>query len=85
VLLAISEGITTGGFIHIIAPAIILLIVTVLWKQPLGSAVAIFIVFVGCTLYFKTYQETGTFLIISMPLALATILFLISTRIRDAI
>jgi hypothetical protein len=84
-LLAVGEGIAEGGYIHVVAPAIILLVVTVLWKQPLGSAVAIFIVFLGTTLYFKTYEEIGTFLIVSMPLAMATILFLVGVKVRDAI
>lgn len=81
-LIALGEGITEGGYSHLGPPLVILIVVTTFWNRPLLSALAVFIIFVGTTWYFKTYQETTVFLIISLPLAVSTLLFLFGSRIR---
>jgi hypothetical protein len=81
-LIALGEGITEGGFMHALPPLAILIVVTVLWNKPMWSAVAVFILFVVTTLFFNTYEQIGVFLIISLPLALASILFLIGNKVK---
>jgi hypothetical protein len=78
-LIALGEGITEGGFPHVFPPLIILLIVTTFWNRPIISALAVFI---ATTLYFKTYDEISVFLIISLPLAIACILFLLGNKLK---
>jgi hypothetical protein len=81
-LVAIGEGITEGNFIYVWPPLIILIVVSVLWKRPMISALAVFILFISTTWYFKTYEEVGIFLAVSFPLAVACILFLIGNRLK---
>jgi hypothetical protein len=82
-LLSIGEGLTAGGWIHAIQPVSILLVVTILWNNPLWSALATFVIFLASMWFFKTYEQAGVFLIVSVPLAIASILFLIGTKIRN--
>jgi hypothetical protein len=81
-LIALGEGITEGGYPHIFPPLFILIIVTTFWNRPIISALAVFIVFLATTLYFKTYDEISVFLIISLPLAIASILFLLGSKLK---
>ena len=82
-LFAIGEGITNEGFIHIIPPIIIVSVISIFWKKPVLSAVAVFIMFLISIWFFGSLERLGIFLIVSLPLAIASILFLIGSRVRE--
>jgi hypothetical protein len=85
ILLAIGEGISSGGWIHMVQPVIILLVVTILWNNPLLSAVALIVLFFSSVWFFKTYEQIGVFLIVSLPLAIAGILYSIGSKVKDSV
>lgn len=84
-LLAIGEGITSGGWVHAILPVVILMIVTILWHNPLWSALATFVLFLCSIWFFKTYEHMGIFLVVSLPLMIGCILFSIGSRVKNVI
>jgi len=59
-------------------PTIILaLIVIFTWKKPLTASIIFLVLGFGFTLIFRTYNNLLTFLLISLPLILISILFLL--------
>ena len=84
-LLAIGQGITQGGIVHLILPACILIVLTTLWKHPVWSAAALMALCIGSVIFFKTYELVPTFLTISFPLMMASALFLVGSKVKDII
>lgn len=65
---------------HLI-PSIVLLIILILsWKKPKIGGWTFIILGVAFTIYFNTYRQWQTFLLISLPLFLVGILFFLSTK-----
>ena len=79
-LFAFGEGITGEGFFHVFPPALIILILIFLWNKPIWSALATIVLFGVSVWFFHTYQELVSFLIISIPLFVASILFLLGSQ-----
>jgi hypothetical protein len=64
-------------FVNIMPTIIFIVILALTWKKPLGAAITFLILGFGFTLVFKTYSNWLIFLIISLPLILMGILFLL--------
>ena len=79
-LFAFGEGITSDGLQHIFSPIFIVLILIFLWDKFISSAVVTGVLFALSIWFFHTYNDLVAFLIISLPLLVACILFLLGTR-----
>lgn len=79
-LFAVGEGITGEGFVHVLPPVCIVLILIFLWDKPGWSAVATLVLFGVSIWFFKTYTALGVFLIVSLPLLVSAILFLFGMK-----
>lgn len=79
-LFAVGEGITGEGFVHVLPPVCIALILIFLWDKPGWSAVATTLLFGVSIWFFKTYTNPGIFLSISLPLLVSAILFLLGMK-----
>jgi hypothetical protein len=64
-------------FVNIMPTIIFIVILSLTWRKPLGAAITFLILGFGFTLVFKTYNNWLIFLIISLPLILMGILFLL--------
>lgn len=68
-----------GGFLIHLLPSLLLVLVLILtWKKPLPAGILFFIAGIGFTFLFRTYKEFLTFLIISLPLILIGVLYILS-------
>ncbi len=68
-----------GLFMHLI-PTFVLIGLTVLaWKKEKIGGIAFLILAVGFTVFFNTYRELITFLLISGPVFLVGILYLLNS------
>lgn len=79
-LFAVGEGITGEGFPHIVPPMCIVLILVFLWNKPIWSALSTMILFGVSIWFFGTYDDLVPFLIISLPLLVASVLFLFGSK-----
>jgi hypothetical protein len=68
---------TLPWFVHLMPTLILTLIVIFTWRKPLSAAIIFLILGFGFTLIFHTYTNWLIFLIISLPLILIGILFLL--------
>lgn len=67
-----------GGFlIHLIPSFVLLFVLGVSWKKPTAGGVLFILLSIIFTLYFGTYESLLNFLIISFPLAVIGLLFII--------
>ncbi|MBN1565678.1 MAG: hypothetical protein JXA10_17675 [Anaerolineae bacterium] len=65
------------GFVIHLIPALILLGCTVLaWRNPRAGGIAFLVLGVGFTWFFHTYEDVAAFIILSVPLFVAGVLFL---------
>ena len=64
-------------FVHLMPTIILALIVIFTWKRPLAASIIFLVLGFGFTLIFRTYSNLLTFLLISLPLILIGILFLL--------
>ncbi len=64
-------------FINLMPTTIFIVILSLTWKKPLSSAIIFLILGFGFTLIFKTYSNWLIFLLVSLPLILIGILFLL--------
>ena len=77
-IFAFDESVfTLPWFVHLMPTIILGLILIFTWKKPLTSAIIFLILGFGFTLIFKTYSNWLIFLLISLPLILIGILFLL--------
>lgn len=77
-LFAFDESlISLPWFVHIMPTILLTLILVLTWRKPLGAAITFLILGFGFTLIFKTYENWLQFLLISLPLILMGILFLL--------
>jgi len=72
-----------GGWIRVVLPVLILMIMAILWQNPLWSALAAFIL--SSIWFFKTYEQVGVFLVVSLPLLIGCILFSIGIRVKNVV
>jgi hypothetical protein len=79
-IFAFGEGITGDGLQHIFPPIFVVLILIFLWDKFISSAVVTVVLFALSIWFFHTYNGLVLFLIISLPLLVASILFLLGTR-----
>ena len=68
---------TLPWFVHLMPTLLLTLMVILTWRKPLAAAIIFLILGFGFTLIFKTYTNWLIFLIISLPLILIGILFLL--------
>jgi hypothetical protein len=65
-----------GGFIiHLIPSISILAITTISWKKSFIGILLFAILFVGFTLFFKTYNNSTRFIILSLPILIIALLY----------
>ena len=77
-LFAFDESvISLPWFVHLMPTIILALIVIFTWKKPLTASIIFLVLGFGFTLIFRTYNNLLTFLLISLPLILISILFLL--------
>ena len=72
-----GENAGTEGFIHIVQAIVILLLLFVLKGKPVLSFIVFIAAFVLSVWFFNSYSDIVLFSIISLPLAIASVLFLI--------
>jgi hypothetical protein len=68
---------TLPWFVHLMPTILLTLVVILTWRKPLAASIIFLILGFGFTLIFKTYENWIIFLIISLPLILVGILFLL--------
>lgn len=66
-----------GFLMHSIPSALVILVWLIARKKPLIGAIICVIVYVLFTIFFNTYREVITFLLISFPILLTGVLYLI--------
>lgn len=76
-LFAFREGITGDGLMHVFPPLLIVLVLVFLWNKFVWSAAATIVLFGVSVWFFETYNQLVPFLIISFPLFVASVLFLL--------
>jgi hypothetical protein len=74
--LSIGEQII-GFLIHSIPSALVILVWLIARKKPLIGAIICVIVYVLFTIFFNTYREVITFMLISFPILLTGVLYLV--------
>jgi hypothetical protein len=82
-LFSAGDRVNREDFIHILIPVAIVLILIVLVNRAFLSGLAIMVLFLFTIWYFKTWSETLLFLIVSAPLAVASILFFLGIKARE--
>ena len=82
-LFAVGEGIAEEGFGHLIIPAAIVLVLTVFVNKPLMSALSLLALFALSAWLMETYRSMVPFLIVSVPLAVASFLFFLGLKSRE--
>ncbi len=77
-IFAFDESVfTLPWFVHLMPTLILGLILIFTWRKPLTAAIIFLVLGFGFTLIFKTYSNWLIFLLISLPLILIGILFLL--------
>lgn len=66
-----------GFFIHLIPSFILVIALVISWKRPVAGGCILIFLSLLFTLYFKTYRFFSYFLLISFPLAVVGVLFII--------
>ncbi len=82
-LFSTGDRVNREDFVHILIPVAIVLILIVLVNRAFLSGLAIMVLFLFTIWYFKTWSETLLFLIVSAPLAVASILFFLGIKARE--
>ena len=68
----------TGFFIHLLPSFILMACLLIAWRHRILGGLIFLIVGMIFTVYFGTYQKASSFLMISVPLLLAGVLFILS-------
>lgn len=79
-LFAFGEGIFKQGYIHAIPAVAILALMIIFQHKPVLSFLVFFCVFLYSVWFFRTYDDVINFLVISAPLLVVSILFLVGKR-----
>ena len=69
-------------FMHLIPTFILIACLIVAWKKPLIGGIIFIALGLGFTLFFKTYKEFFSFLLITFPLLAIGTLFIIDQKMR---
>ena len=79
-LFAFEEGLLEGGYMHAL-PALFILAMMVIFKErPLINFMIFLLLSLFTVWFFKTYNNVINFLIISVPLGVAGILFFLGKK-----
>lgn len=77
----LSLGKKLLGFLYHLAPALsVLLFLAVAWRFRLVGGLGFLVLGMVFTIYFDTYRQTANFMMISLPLFVTGVLFMISHR-----
>lgn len=69
-----------GGFIiHQVPSVLLLLMLIVTWKHPFWTGIIFILLAIVFTVFFRTYDSFLSFLMISIPVFLAAVLFIIAS------
>lgn len=66
----------SGLVIHLLPALAVLLVLLVYWRSAFSSGIAFLIVGIAFTVFFKTYTNIYSFLLLSIPLAATALLFI---------
>jgi hypothetical protein len=66
-----------GFFVHLIPSFILVLTLLISWKRPLMGGSIFILLSIAFAFFFRTYRSVPTFLLITFPVALVGILFII--------
>lgn len=76
-LFALAQGVTERGLQHLVLSAIALVLMITFRNSIILSALAFAAMFAGSVWFFQTHLHPGAFLVVSLPVLVITILFLI--------
>ncbi len=71
-----------GFLIHLVPALSVLLFLAVAWKYRLAGGLGFLVLGMIFTVYFGTYRLTANFVMISLPLFLTGVLFMVSHRVE---
>ncbi|HEU5292447.1 MAG TPA: hypothetical protein VFU05_17490 [Cyclobacteriaceae bacterium] len=77
---ALGEHVAGEGFIHAASAILIFILLAVLKARPVLSSLIFLGFFIFSVWFFKTYHNFISFSIISLPLAIASVLFMMGKR-----
>jgi hypothetical protein len=63
-----------GFLIHLLPSVLLLLLLIFTWKKPKIASIIFFTCFIIATLFFHTYKNKNTFMLISFPILISSIL-----------
>jgi hypothetical protein len=70
-----------GGFlIHMIPSFVLVALLILAWHKPRYGGIAFLVLAVAFTMFFNTYREIITFLLLTVPLVLIGVLFLLQKK-----
>lgn len=82
-LYSAGDRVNKEDFIHILIPMAVVVVLIVLVNRAFLSGLSIMVLFLVTIWYFKTWTDTLLFLIVSAPLAVASILFFLGIKARE--
>ncbi|MCU0356734.1 MAG: hypothetical protein MUE95_04080 [Cyclobacteriaceae bacterium] len=82
-LFAAGRSISEDAYAHLLVPVMILMVLVILADRYVMSSAALLILFGYTVWYFQTWTSPVIFLTVSVPIAVAAVLFLIGTRARE--
>jgi len=71
-------GTMVALFMHLIPSFLLIAGLVVAWKRPTAGGVIFLVLGIVFTLWFRTYQRIDVFLLVSLPLFVIGLLFIIS-------
>lgn len=69
-------------FMHLIPSFVLIGLLIWAWKKPFAGGIAWVVLSLIFTIFFKTYQDVIVFLLISVPVLLAGIFFIIGSKAK---
>lgn len=66
----------SGFAVHILPALAVLMVLLVYWRNAFSSGIAFLILSIAFTVFFKTYTNIYSFLLLSIPLAAIALLFI---------
>lgn len=64
--------------VHLLPALAVLMVLLVYWRNAFSSGIAFLIISIAFTVFFKTYTNIYSFLLLSIPLAVIALLFISS-------
>jgi hypothetical protein len=69
-----------GLFMHLLPSFALILVLIISWKKPLTGGVLFFLIALAFTFAFRTYSQVSTFVLISAPLYIISVVYFLSDK-----